>query len=117
VICHGQRGELRKRYREGQEDQLGALGLVVNAVVLWNTVYMQDALDHLNQNGITVSDSDIAGLSPLRYEHINVLGHYSFTLADAVLAGKHRPLNSLSTLGGVEFSFQSTEIGSEIAST
>lgn len=34
VICHGQRGEIRKRYREGQEDQLGALGLVTNAVVL-----------------------------------------------------------------------------------
>jgi hypothetical protein len=26
-IFHGQRGELRQRYREGQEDQLGALGL------------------------------------------------------------------------------------------
>ena len=36
AIFHGQRGELRQRYREGQEDQLGALGLVVNAVVLWS---------------------------------------------------------------------------------
>jgi len=34
VICHGRRGEIHKRYREGQEDQLGALGLVTNAVVL-----------------------------------------------------------------------------------
>jgi hypothetical protein len=33
VIFHGRRGELRQRYREGQEDQLGALGLVVNLVV------------------------------------------------------------------------------------
>jgi Tn3 transposase DDE domain len=31
---HGRRGELRQRYREGQEDQLGALGLVVNILVL-----------------------------------------------------------------------------------
>ena len=30
AIFHGQRGEVRQRYREGQEDQLGALGLVVN---------------------------------------------------------------------------------------
>ncbi|WP_140323434.1 Tn3 family transposase, partial [Salmonella enterica] len=43
AICYGQRGEIRKRYREGQEDQLGALGLVTNAVVLWNTLYMQEA--------------------------------------------------------------------------
>jgi TnpA family transposase len=28
--------ELRQRYREGQEDQLGAIGLVVNVIVLWN---------------------------------------------------------------------------------
>ncbi|MFO6485634.1 Tn3 family transposase [Escherichia coli] len=33
AICHGQKGEIRKRYTDGQEDQLGALGLVTNAVV------------------------------------------------------------------------------------
>ena len=32
-IYHGSRGELRQRYREGQEGQLGVLGLVLNAVV------------------------------------------------------------------------------------
>jgi hypothetical protein len=37
-ICHGHRGQIRQAYREGQEDQLAALGLVLNAVVLWNTV-------------------------------------------------------------------------------
>ncbi|ELE9038556.1 Tn3 family transposase [Enterobacter kobei] len=26
---------------------MGTLGLVTNAVVLWNTIYMQAALDHL----------------------------------------------------------------------
>jgi TnpA family transposase len=30
IIFHGKRSELRQRYREGQEDQLGALGLVTN---------------------------------------------------------------------------------------
>jgi len=39
VVFHGQRGELRQRYREGQEEQLGALGMVVNVIVLWNTYY------------------------------------------------------------------------------
>ncbi len=38
---HGKRGELRQRHREGQEDQLGALGLVVKLIVLWNTIYME----------------------------------------------------------------------------
>ena len=35
AVFHGKRGELRQRYREGQEDQLGALGLVLNVIVLW----------------------------------------------------------------------------------
>ncbi len=38
------RGGLRQAYREGQEDQLGALGLVLNAIVLWNTRYMDAAI-------------------------------------------------------------------------
>ena len=29
---------------KGQEDQLGALGLVLNAIALWNTRYMDAAL-------------------------------------------------------------------------
>ena len=31
AVFHGKRGELRQRYREGQEDQLGALGLVLKS--------------------------------------------------------------------------------------
>jgi len=50
AICYGLRGEIRKRYREGQEDQLGALGLATNAVVLWNTLYMQEALNWMRRN-------------------------------------------------------------------
>ncbi len=49
-IFYGQRGEVRKRYREGQEDQLGALGLVVNAVALWNSFYLDRAAEHLRGN-------------------------------------------------------------------
>ena len=92
IICHGQLGEIRKRYTEGQEDQLGTLGLVTNAVVLWNTIYMQAALDHTCQ-AMDIREEDVARLSPLVYGHLNVLGHYSFTLADQVRDGQLRPLN------------------------
>ena len=95
VICYGQRGEIRKRYREGQEDQLGALGLVTNAVVLWNTIYMQAALDHLQSQPGKIREEDEARLSPLVHGHLNVLGHYSFTLNEQVKNGQLRPLNSI----------------------
>ncbi|OMH27556.1 Tn3 family transposase [Motiliproteus sp. MSK22-1] len=98
AICHGQRGEIRKRYREGQEDQLGALGLVTNALVLWNTIYMQASLDHVRQQGEDVKEEDEARLSPLGYKHVNMLGHYSFTLAEQVMNGQLRPLKQPSEL-------------------
>ena len=93
MICHGKRGEIRKAYREGQEDQLNALGLVINAVVLWNTIYMQAALDHICNEGTESNSNDLARLSPLQHKHINVLGRYSFALADTIAGGQLRPLH------------------------
>jgi TnpA family transposase len=92
TVFHGKRGELRQRYREGQEDQLGALGLVANVVVLWNTIYMDAASDRLRAEGFGVRDEDVARLSPLGYQHINMLGRYAFTLPDGVARGELRPL-------------------------
>ena len=78
AIFHGQRGELRQRYREGQEDQLGALGLVVNAVVFWNTRYLDAALAKARTTDVVVRPEDVQRLSPLLLDHINVLGRYEF---------------------------------------
>ena len=47
TVFHARRGELRRHYRDGQEDQLGALRLVLNMIMLWNTVYMEAALAQL----------------------------------------------------------------------
>lgn len=93
AICYGQRGEIRKRYREGQEDQLGALGLTLNAAALWNTIYMQAALTHLEKLSEVVNDEDVARLSPLQHGNINMLGYYSFNLAEQVVNGELRELN------------------------
>lgn len=93
AICYGQRGEIRKSYREGQEDQLGALGLITNAVVLWNTIYMQEALSHLRKSRETLEDEHLARLSPLIHGHINMLGHYTFSLPDDILKGVLKSLN------------------------
>ena len=59
VVFHGKRGELRQRYREGQEDQLGSFGLVVNAIILWNTIYMDAALNQLRAEGFDVRDEGL----------------------------------------------------------
>ena len=94
AVFHGKRGELRQHYREGQEDQLGALGLVLNMIVLWNTLYIEAALMQLRQEGYLVKDEDVARLSPLQHEHINMLGRYSFLVPDAVAKGELRSLRN-----------------------
>jgi hypothetical protein len=77
-IFFGQRGELRQHYREGMEDQLGALGLALNAVVLWNSLYIDAAVKKLAADGFPVTDELFARLSPLQFDHINFLGRYAF---------------------------------------
>jgi TnpA family transposase len=58
AVFYGRRGEVRQRYQEGQEEQLGALGLVVNAIILWNTYYMDAAVERLRLS--QMADSTIA---------------------------------------------------------
>jgi TnpA family transposase len=80
----GHKGEVRQRYREGQEEQLGALGLVINAMMLWNTLYMNRALEGMRARGLKTLPEDVECLSPLGYDHINLLGRYTFSLSEEI---------------------------------
>jgi hypothetical protein len=96
-VCHGDRGEIRKAHRQEQEEQLGALGLALNAIALWNSLYIQAALDQLTREGWDISPADIARVSPLAFKHINFLGRYAFDLPQAVAGGALRPLRNPSS--------------------
>ncbi|WP_267881448.1 MULTISPECIES: Tn3 family transposase [unclassified Streptomyces] len=75
-IFFGRLSELRHGYRDGMEDQLGALGLALNAVVWWNTLYTDAAVKKLEAGGVTISPEIRSRLSPLVHEHINFHGRY-----------------------------------------
>jgi TnpA family transposase len=96
-IYHGKKGEMTRTYYEGMEDQLSALGLVLNCVVLWNTFYSNRALEHLRAHGYPVLDADAQRLSAFIRTHIGIDGHYAFHLPD--LGGGHRPLRDLGAPG------------------
>lgn len=74
------------------ENQLGALGLVVNAIALGNSRYMQAALDLVEAQGDEIKEEDVARLSPLKFAHINMLGRYHFELDPSAAGGDLRPL-------------------------
>ncbi|MDF2256007.1 Tn3 family transposase [Streptantibioticus ferralitis] len=95
-ICHGKRGQIMQAYKTGQEDQLGALGLVLNAAVLWTTRYLDAAVEELRalpaeEREHDVLDEDVARVSPLKHANLNVLGRYSFRSSTPVDGGL-RPL-------------------------
>lgn len=92
AICHGGRGQIRQAYRDGQEDQLAALGLVLNAVVLGNTRYLDAAVAQLRAEGHDIKDEDVARVSPLKNAHINFLGRHLFSIASFNPAQGLRPL-------------------------
>jgi Tn3 transposase DDE domain/Domain of unknown function (DUF4158) len=91
-VHHGERGEIRSPLRQGQEEQLGALGLALNAIIHWNAIYMQEALRQLGDAGMATHAADIARLSPVSWRHINFLGRYEFLLPETVASGGLRPL-------------------------
>lgn len=70
------------------------MGLVTNAVVLWNTIYMQAALDHLRAQGKTLNDKDIARLSPLCFA--TDISICPAIVAKLVTKGHLRPLKEAS---------------------
>ena len=54
---------------------------------------MEAVLNQLRLEGYVVLDEDLARLSPLIHEHINMLGRYSFAVPDEVARGELRSLH------------------------
>jgi hypothetical protein len=77
------------------EDQLGALGFALNALVLWNAQYLDDAIARLRTTAHHITDEDLRRLSPLQHEHIKMLGHFPFTLPQDLVDGQSRQLREL----------------------
>ena len=91
-LWFGGDGVLRRKQEEAQQEVVGCLNLLTNAVVVWNTVYMQEVIAQLRAEGYPVQDEDLAHLSPARFEHINRLGKYTFAEQETLLRNGLRPL-------------------------
>jgi TnpA family transposase len=90
-------GEIRDRRFEQQRNRASGLTLVTAAIVLWNTIYLERAINAVRGHGQPVDDTLLPYLSPLGWEHINLTGDYRWRSGATVDAGKFRPLRRLAT--------------------
>ena len=68
-------GEIRDRTYENQQHRASGLNLLVTAIILWNTRYLERAVAALRQTE-DVPDQLLTHLSPLGWEHVNLTGDY-----------------------------------------
>jgi TnpA family transposase len=87
-------GLIRQQQDENLANQSSCLTLVTNAVVAWNTIYMQAVIEQLRVSGFTIDETDFLHLSPARYEHINPYGRYEFDVAKTFSRELLRPLRN-----------------------
>jgi Tn3 transposase DDE domain len=69
-------GEIRDRTIDNQSYRTNGLNLVVAAIILWNTVYIEHAVKALRQQGTPIPDELLPHIAPLLWEHINLTGDY-----------------------------------------
>jgi hypothetical protein len=82
----------------------GSLGLspwnerafVGRTIVLWNTVYLERAVQALRNRGYPVDDALLQQLSPLGWEHINLTGDHVWHRNRGRKTDSFRPLRAFS---------------------
>jgi TnpA family transposase len=89
-------GEVRDRNFANQRYRASGLTLVTAAIALWNTVYLERAVQAIQEHGQTVDENLLRHLSPLGWEHVNLTGDYVWRQNHKARKGKFRPLRSLS---------------------
>ena len=85
-------GEIRDRSFDQQSYRASGLNLVTAAIVLWNTVYIERAIEAQREVGKSIDDDLLQYLSPLGWEHINLTGDYVWRQNKATEAGQFRSL-------------------------
>jgi hypothetical protein len=59
-------------------NKASCLSLLCNAVLVWNTVHMSRIIKQLRATGVTITDEEVALISPLAYAHVIPNGTYFF---------------------------------------
>ena len=89
-------GAIQDRTYEDQRHRASGLNLIVAAIVLWNTLYLDLAVTGLRAAGRAIPDELLSHLSPLGWAHIALTGEYRWEPEAARRPGVRRPLRRTS---------------------
>ena len=54
------------------------MSVLTNIVLVWNTIYIQEIIKELKNEGYEINEEDFEHIPPAPFEHINRLGKYNF---------------------------------------
>ncbi|WP_324657975.1 Tn3 family transposase [Bacillus altitudinis] len=91
AIFFGKQGELRERTIQHQLQRASALNIIINAISIWNTLHLTKAVEHQKRSD-SFNEELLHHMSPLGWEHINLLGEYHFNSEKIVSLDSLRPL-------------------------
>jgi TnpA family transposase len=85
-------GEIRDRSFESQVYRASGLNLLIAAIILWNTRYLEQAFVQLGRQGVNVAPTIVTHVAPLGWEHIGLTGDYVWSDGEQPPKDAFRPL-------------------------
>jgi len=90
AILFNRRGTVQDRSYEDQCNRASGLNLVVAAIILWNTLGLEQAIEAMRTDGENVPEEHLEHIAPLGWEKIILTGEYVWDWQQATrLRGKH----------------------------
>ncbi len=80
AVFFGKRGQFWEHELQKQLQKSSCLNIILNAIVIWNTIYLKKAWEYYKKNNPNADEKLLTNISPLNWEHINFLGEYTLEL-------------------------------------
>lgn len=96
AVCFNRLGEIRDHTYDQQRHRASGLNLVVAAIILWNTIYLEHAVGALREQGRDIDQALLKHVAPVHWSHINLTGDYTWRQNKRVEKGGFRPLRPTS---------------------
>jgi len=94
AIFFNRLGEVRDRSLHAQEHRMSGLNFLTAAIILWNTVYIERAVETLRSKGEHIDDKLLQYTSPLSWEHLALTGDYLWNVERIPEEGKFHAMRA-----------------------